>query len=146
MNYETEGTEIERATGLVNEFLSKTFQGGFLVKVDRYPFKLRVAIKINQNYIAGFTLVEQTNCCGILVSTQTFVIPEYALQGIAQQMMPLKEALAREFGYTMLLATVNVSGNPAEVHILEKFRWTRGTEFVNKRTGNTVAIFTKILT
>ena len=91
-------------------------------------------------------MVQQVNCCGILVSTQTFVRELYRGEHIAQDMMPLKEALAREFGYGMLLATVNVTGNPAEVHILEKFGWkTAGDTFVNERTGNTLGVYTKVL-
>lgn len=95
--------------------------------------------------VAGFTLVEQINCCGIMVSTRTYVHKDHQGKHFAQDMMPLKEAIAREFGYSALVATVNMTGNPAEVHILEKCGWTKQYEFKNKRTGNQVGFFFKSL-
>jgi predicted restriction endonuclease len=55
------------------------------------------------------------------------------------------KTVAKIYGYSCMMATVNVTGNPAEVHILEKFRWTCVNQFVNSRTKNTVGIFTKNL-
>lgn len=137
-----DGTELARITKL----LKKTVGHGFRVQFDPNPFRIEFAFRSNGHDMAGFTLVQQVNCCGILVSTQTFVREHFRGQNIAQDMMPIKEALAREFGYGMLLATVNISGNPAEVHILEKFGWkTNGDTFVNKGTGNTLGVFTKVL-
>lgn len=119
----------------------------FEVEVDPTErFKITFLLKDKKIIIAGFTLVEQINCCGILVSTKTFVHHEYRGKGIAQEMQGLKEKLAKEYGYTLLLATVNISGNPVQVHILEKFGWKLKDQFVNKRTGNTVGIYTKDLT
>ena len=92
---------------------------------------------------AGFTLIEQVNCCGVLVSTKTFVAQKHQNQKIAQAMMPLKEAIAKQFGYSALAATVNMTGNPAEVHILRKCGWELKYEFRNARTGNQVGFFFK---
>jgi GNAT superfamily N-acetyltransferase len=115
------------------------------VRVRTSPFLIELLWKDQGRNVAGFTLMEQPNCCGVLISTKTFVEKAYQKQGIAQGMMPLKEALAREYGYSCLVATVNVTGNPAEVHILNKNAWVQGASFVNKRTKNTVAFFTKVL-
>jgi len=92
-------------------------------------------------HIAGFQLIQQPNCCGILISTQTYVIEEKRGQGIAQELMKLKIALAREFNYPCMLATARLD-NEVEIHILEKFGWERGHEFLNNRTDNQLAIYT----
>lgn len=113
--------------------------------VRRTPTRVILEFLDNERTIAGFTLIEQPNCCGVLISTRTFVAASHQKQGIAQAMMPVKDAIAREFGYSCLSATVNITGNPAEVHILQKCGWTPGLAFVNKRTKNSVQFFHKIL-
>lgn len=120
-------------------------RNGVDISVDGPPLQIRIVWREDKTQICGFTLVQQVNCCGALVSTRTFVNEKYRGQKLAQQMMPLKEAIAREFGYSVLAATVNISGNPAEVHILQKEGWQKGYEFLNKRTGNQVGFFFKEL-
>lgn len=117
------------------------------IELHSNPFSVQIDFLDSQTHrrMAGFTLVQQTNCCGILVSTQTYVEKEYRGQHMAQDMMPLKAAIARHFGYSMMMATVNISGNPAEAHILEKDGWRQVQEFVNSRTTNRVGVFTKAL-
>jgi GNAT superfamily N-acetyltransferase len=139
MGYVSDNTEVARITKL----LTKQMVSGFEITFDPNPFKIVFNYRCGGQNIAGFTLIEQYHCCGILVSSATYVDKDHQKQGIAQEMMPLKEALAKEFGYSLLMATVNMTGNPAEVHILEKFNWKKNSEFVNARTKNTVGIFTK---
>ncbi len=95
--------------------------------------------------ICGFQLVEQKNCCGVMVSTNTYVTYSERNRGLAQLMMPMKDAIAKLFGYSALCATVNESGNPTEVHILLKNGWTKTFGFLNKRTGNNVGFYCKSL-
>ena len=109
------------------------------VHIQRSPLSLSISWPKR----AGFTLMEQPNCCGVLISTKTYVEKDFQGSGMAQAMMPLKEAIAKQFGYSCLSATVNISGNPKEAHILEKCGWTKGFEFVNARTKNTVAFYQK---
>ena len=142
MGYVGDGKEGARAIKVLKEKL----QCDFRIQLDTYPtFNLEFVLRDFNKGVAGFTLVQQINCCGILVSTRTWVTEKWQGQGTAQTMMPLKEALAVEFGYGMLLATVNITGNPAEVHILEKFGWKLGDSFINPRTRNEVGIYTKDL-
>jgi len=72
-------------------------------------------------------------------------VKEFQGQGYAQEMMKLKEGLALEFGYTLLLCTVDMGNNPAEVHILKKCGWTEDKVFKNARTKHTVGVFSKDL-
>jgi len=138
----------ERATAqavkLIKE-LTKLMDGDFRIQVDRSPFSICYWVRNNNYDIAHFQLIQQKNCCGILVSTSTYVLGPHQKMGIAQEMMRLKEALAKEFGFSCLLATVNMTDNPAEVHILEKFGWSCVSSFKNSRTDHKVGIFTKNL-
>lgn len=94
--------------------------------------------------ICGFTLREQTNCCGVMVSTSTWVGGNHRGKGLAQKMMPLKELIASYEGYSALVATVQ-SENKPEMHILQKFGWVKGYEFLNARTGNMISFMFKKL-
>lgn len=118
---------------------------GYSVKFENYPFSVTFGVIVDKKEIATFTLKEMINCCGILVSTRTSVAKDFRGKGIAQEMMLLKEALAKVYGYSCLMATVNMTGNPAEVHILEKFGWKMVHNFKNSRTTNNVGIFVKNL-
>lgn len=118
---------------------------GFRVQLDHFPFALEFWGRDGKQDICHFKLVEQPNCCGIVVSTDTWVRKEYRSSGIAQSMMYLKEALAKVYGYSCMIATVNLTDNAVEEHILTKFGWKKMDEFINSRTNHLVGIFTKRL-
>jgi GNAT superfamily N-acetyltransferase len=115
------------------------------VYVQTSSFEVTVEFFERHALVAQFTLIEQPNCCGALVSTRTYVSAEYRGQGVAQKMMTLKEAIAKSFGYSSLVATVNMTDNLAEVHILEKSGWELGHTFTNKRTDHVVGYYFKNL-
>ena len=143
MGIKIDGTETARAFKVFTDVMVKSWIDHFTLEINkRRPFTIKFII-YDENEYAQFTLVEQVNCCGILVSTDTFVTKGLQGNGYAQEMMKLKEALAKEFGYSLLLATVDINNNPAEVHILEKFGWSRDKEFINQRTKHTLGIFSK---
>jgi hypothetical protein len=146
MGIKIDGTELAKAIKLLSDVTGKSYIDNFRVQVNkRSPFKLCFEIMEDDIPMAGFTLIEQVNCCGMLVSTRTFVLSKFQGEGCAQEMMELKDALAKEFGYSALLATVDVGNNPAEVHILEKCGWSKVKEFINKRTKPTLGVFIKVL-
>lgn len=144
MGIKIDGTETVKAIKVLTEIMEKNWISHFSIEVNkRSPFTIKFSIVEDEGYgLAGFTLVEQKNCCGILVSTSTYVNKNLQGQGYAQEMMKLKIALAKEFGYSLLLATVDIKNSLAEVHILEKFGWTKDKEFVNSRTKHTLGIYT----
>jgi hypothetical protein len=97
------------------------------------------------NRLAGrFKLAEMIGCCAIVVSTETYVLDIYNRKGFGQYMLRLKEYIAGLTGYSMLMATV-VSTNEPEIHILEKFGWACVSTVLNRRTDNTVLVYTKHL-
>lgn len=145
MAYICEDTNAAKTVADTIKTCGDHIPGNFKVELDKNPFSLSFWVRTNGKDVAHFRLVQQQNCCGIVVSTDTWVIKEYQGQKLAQEMLMLKEALAKVYGYSCMMATVNITGNPAEVHILEKFGWTCVNRFVNSRTKNTVGIFTKNL-
>jgi GNAT superfamily N-acetyltransferase len=144
MSYICDGTEAKKISELIKKFKEGMFCD-FRIQFDRSPFTIKFWLRISNEDAARFVLTQQTGCCGILVSTDTFVETKHRGNGIAQEMMFLKEQLAKDFGYSLMLATVNMTGNPAECHILEKNGWQLGSSFINSRTKNKVGVYTKVL-
>lgn len=145
MGYICDPNDSAKIAGIIKKFWNDISISNFSVEFNRSPFTIKFTLKEEGKDVAGFTLIEMVNCCGILVSTKTFVRESHRKRGIAQGMMYIKEELARTFGYSSMMATVNITGNPAEVHILEKMGWTNVNQFKNSRTKNTVGVFTKNL-
>ncbi len=117
---------------------------GVDIHAQRTPrFLLRIAFRDVKGVACEFTLTEQVNCCGILVSTSTNVRSDLRGQGYGTELQAVKVALAKAFGYSLLMCTVNVTGNPGQVSLLEKNGWTRAALFNNSRTKNDVGVFTK---
>lgn len=142
MGIKIDGKESAKAIKVLVDHMGENWIQHFILEVKRQsPFRLKFDIVEQDWRVAGFQLVEQVNCCGVLVSTRTYVHDRVKDEGYAQEMMELKIALAREFGYSAMLATV-VMKNEAEVHILEKFGWKCGETFTNARTKNLLGIFT----
>lgn len=145
MGIRIDGKETATAVKVLTNRMGENWIGHFILEVSRNsPFRIRLDILENKKRVAGFQLVEQVNCCGVIVSTRTYVYNSVKDMGYAQEMMELKIALAKEFGYSAMLATV-VMKNEAEVHILEKFGWKCGETFVNTRSKNELGIFTLLL-
>lgn len=114
-------------------------------EVKRNCIKLTTELPLTwKSEIVTFSLKELPGCCGILVSYNTFVAPRFQGKGINSFLQEIKEDIARENGYTMLMATVT-SDNLPEIHILDKYGWKSTTNFRNGRTGNRVLVFTKTL-
>jgi len=94
--------------------------------------------------VVRFSLKELPGCCGVMVSYNTRVNNAYRGKGINSFLQGIKEKIAKNNGYSILMATT-IDINLAEVHILEKFGWKCINKFLNSRTNNTVKIFTKNL-
>ena len=55
--------------------------------------------------IASFKLVPMVNCCGICVSTQAFINPQWRHKGLGTFMNSIRLDIARYNGYSLLLCT-----------------------------------------
>lgn len=89
--------------------------------------------------ITNFVLVQLPGCCGVCVSTGAYVFEPYRRKGVNILMNKLRQDLAREFGYTVLLCT-DVDPNTPERHTLKTCGWHDILQFTNRRTGNVVNV------
>lgn len=90
-------------------------------------------------YVSGFTLKEMIGCCGICVSTGAWVHDNYQKRGLGSLLNKLRQDLAREMGYSVLLCTDRLNNKPQR-KLLNKAGWEDVYEFTNSRTNNRIAI------
>ncbi len=95
-------------------------------------------------HICRFYLSQLSGCCGVLVSHHMEISRSYQGRKLGTLLQLVKERIAKEAGYTVLLATVR-KDNPAENHILEKTGWNKILTFTNKRTSNEIFMWSKTL-
>lgn len=108
-------------------YMSKTDQEGeYLVKIANWT-------------AAGFTLVCMPGCCGVVISTNCYVNPNWREHGLGTLLNNMRKQMAYEMGYTLLLCT-DVTKNIPQQKILNTNGWTKLLEFNNRRTGNTVSL------
>jgi len=92
--------------------------------------------------ICDFFLSTFPGCCGIMISHNTYVDPIYRKKGISKILQTLKEEIAIETGFSLLLA-VDLE-NSISKDFLPKFKWYEiGKRFKNKRSGNELLLFAK---
>lgn len=97
-----------------------------------------------RNYIGGFQFAPMPGCCGIVVSTATFLRPDFRGGEISQKFRELKENIARDLGYSVMIAT-GITGDIASHKNLLKSKYELVKNFRNKRTGNTLDVAIKVL-
>lgn len=93
----------------------------------------------NEKPIAGFALTEMPGCCGICVSYYSFVEKEYRSKGLGTLLNQLRQQLAYDYGYTILLCT-DLEDNLHQQKILLKNGWNKLLTFINNRTTNKVCL------
>lgn len=96
-------------------------------------------IHTKRDDITYFTMLQLPGCCGVAISTGAFVAVSYRARGLGTLLNELRKDIAREAGYTVLMCT-DVTYNTPQRKILEKNGWKDVFSFVNRRTGNEVAI------
>lgn len=89
--------------------------------------------------IGSFELHPMINCCGICVSTRAYVHPDFRNVGLNTILNSLRIDIARFLGYSLLLCT-DVTSNEAQRKVLARNGWRDIYRFLNRRTGNLVAI------
>lgn len=102
-----------------------------------YPFDTG-----RQEQVGSFRLEPYPANCGIVVSSYMNVDFDKRGRGYATRLQPIKQDIAKKFGYSLMQATV-VCTNIAEVSILLKSGWKVISTFKNARTGNNCFIFQK---
>lgn len=95
----------------------------------------------SDEYIAFFRLVQMPGCCGICISTESYVHSKFRKLGVGTVLNLLRIDLAKELGYGLLMCT-DVESNEPQQRILKKNGWVKIETFANPRTKNIVAIHT----
>lgn len=94
--------------------------------------------------VTTFALYEFPSCCAFCVSTRVIVEPKFRSKGVNNVANKLRQAIARECGYSALLCT-DVESNRPERHTLITNEFQDIYRIRNKRTTNTVIISVKEL-
>lgn len=119
------------------------FTTGHYILLDTLPYPVGVKLGVNaikhKDELARFDLVQQPNCCGILVSTMVWVREDLRNRGLGKVLNSLRIDIARRLGYSVLLCTDRVNNEPQR-KILKANGWQDIFTFHNKRSGNEVAI------
>jgi hypothetical protein len=92
--------------------------------------------------IGRFSFATLPGCCGIVVSFYSSLNEVSRGTAMGPMFHHLKEKVARELGYSQMIATCDVTNFP-EVIGASKNRWKILNPFKNRRTGNTIAYMLK---
>lgn len=98
----------------------------------------------NRPVIATFCLCQLPGCCGVCVSYHTQVYDPYRHRGVAKLLMKLKEQMAHDNGYTIMLAT-DKTRNTYQQKVFAASNWDKSAEFKNRRSGNEVGVYVRKL-
>ena len=89
--------------------------------------------------LASWKLYQLPHCCGICVSCNAWVHPDWRGRGNGKLLNQLRQQIARSMSYSLLMCT-DVETNAAQRGVLRSNGWKDLHTFVNSRTNNTVII------
>ena len=96
------------------------------------------------NIISQFKLIQMPGCCGICISTGTYVNPEFRGKGVNIILNNFRIDIATYLGYGLLMCT-DLKSNTPQMKTLDKNGWKHIHEFKNPRTGNILNVTIKEL-
>ena len=116
-----------------------------LVYIKDLPsgLKFRV-INVEGVVISKFELAQMLGCCGICISTGTYVNPEFRGKGVNIILNNFRIDIATYLGYGLLMCT-DLKSNISQMKTLDKNGWKHIHEFKNPRTGNILNVTIKEL-
>lgn len=116
-----------------------------LVYIKDLPggLKSRV-INVEGVVISRFELAQMLGCCGICISTGTYVHPEFRGKGVNSLLNNFRIDIAKHLGYGLLMCT-DLKSNTPQMKTLDKNGWKHIHEFENPRTGNILNVTIKEL-
>ena len=94
--------------------------------------------------ISQFKLIQMSGCCGICISTGTYVNPDFRGKGVNIILNNFRIDIAKHLGYGLLMCT-DLKSNTPQMKTLDKNGWKHVHEFKNPRTGNILNITIKKL-
>lgn len=129
-----------------------------LVSDETTPYNNRLKIKLynNKSIIGSFYIYGQNNCCGAMTTSKTDIIHEYQNNKIGTIFQYLKEDIAKMNRVSQLLCTDEYYSNVSKdinlndlkhyhrnTKVLLNTGWEISKLFVNTKSSNVVAIYTK---
>ena len=96
------------------------------------------------NIISQFKLIQMPGCCGICISTGTYVNPKFRGKGVNIILNNFRIDIAKHLGYGLLMCT-DLKSNTPQMKTLDKNGWKHIHEFKNPRTGNILNVTIKEL-
>ena len=116
-----------------------------LVYIKDLPsgLKFRV-INVEGVVISQFKLIQMPGCCGICISTGTYVHSEFRGKGVNSLLNNFRIDIAKHLGYGLLMCT-DLKSNISQMKTLDKNGWKHIHEFKNPRTGNILNVTIKEL-
>ena len=94
--------------------------------------------------ISQFKLIQMPGCCGICISTGTYINPEFRGKGVNIILNNFRIDIATYLGYGLLMCT-DLKSNIPQMKTLDKNGWKHVHEFNNPRTGNILNVTIKEL-
>lgn len=89
-----------------------------------------------------FKLAPMPGCCGVVVSTESYIVPTYRGSAFSESFHAIKEHVAKQLGYSLMLATIQTRNIP-EIVGASKAKWKIVHCFRNKRTTNDIGVALK---
>lgn len=115
-------------------------------KGSNYIGELNCIICISKyKQISFFRLIDMPGCCGIIISTSSFIHLEYRNKGLGLLLNQMRIELSQYLGYGLLICT-DIEDNKHQQKILTKNKWSKIDSFINPRTKNKVNIHSIKLT
>jgi len=93
--------------------------------------------------VAHFRLVEMPGCCGVVISTGAYTDENFRQRGIGTALNKFRMAIAKAIGYTTMMCTAVDDGITEK--ILAKNGWSKIGGFVNRRTNNSISMYSVML-
>jgi hypothetical protein len=124
-----------------NEDLQLGAEKGFFHETSFDIFRVTAdsEIKVGHTYMTPLP-----GCCGIVVSHCTSLTEMTRHSGLSNPFRELKEKIAKDMGYTMMLATTDMANIPAVGNFF-KSKYKFVDTFINKRTNHLIGIGLKRL-
>lgn len=121
------------------EKLSAILGDAVKIKQDKSIFYLVSKDANNKTTYAKWSLKQLPGCCGVCVSYHALVNENYRRKGLGTLLNKLRQQMAWEAKYTILLCTDIISNTPQQ-KILNKHSWKTLLEFQNRKTKNKVEL------
>lgn len=129
--------------GVYGNYKTLTLESLTYVK-DTYKGLQIQVVDLKNKLISQFTLIQMIGCCGICISTGTYVNSDFRGKCINILLNNFRIDITKHLGYGLLMCT-DLKSNTPQMKTLDKNDWKHIHEFKNPRTGNILNVTIKEL-